>query len=60
MDIARDFCVDTWADVEFITCHSKHRVPGLATKLVSIGVEILKKRGVKVFDKCQKHFRFFP
>ena len=48
VDVSADYNVDTWADVEFVTCHSQIRVPGLATEIIRNGVSILKERGVKV------------
>ena len=41
---------ENWTDVEFVVCHSKKRIPGLATELVGMGVRILKERGVKVYS----------
>ena len=48
VDMTRDFHVDTWADVEFLACHSEKRIPGLGTELVARAVQKLQEMGVKV------------
>ena len=59
VDMAKEYMVDTWADVEFLVCRSDIRVPGLGTELVRRAVVIMEERGVKVgqtrtrFHRCQ-------
>ena len=48
VDMTRDFHVDTWADVEFLACHSEKRIPGLGTELIARAVQKLQEMGVKV------------
>ena len=51
VDLARDFVADTWADIEFLACHSKNRIPGLGTELVATAVQKLQEMGVKVRER---------
>ena len=51
VDMTRDFHVDTWADVEFLACHSEKRIPGLGTELIARAVEKLQEMGVKVGNR---------
>mgnify|MGYP001469014365 CR=1 FL=1 len=51
VDIARDFRVDTWADVEFLACHSEKRIPGLGTELVVRAVQKMQEVRVKVGER---------
>ena len=51
VDIARDFHVDTWADVEFLACHSEKIIPGLGTELVVRAVQKMQEKRVKVRER---------
>ena len=48
VDLARDYGVETWAEVELLACHSATRVPGLGTELIARGVQKLREDGVEV------------
>ena len=48
VNISHEFHVETWADVEFLACHSEKRIPGLGTELIARGVEKLQEIGQKV------------
>ena len=65
LDMARDYQVSTWGDVDFLVCRSDVRMPGLGTELGRRAVDMQHMRGVRVitaiassyfsgriFDKC--------
>merc|ERR1719318_1691622 len=68
LDMARDYQVSTWGDVDFLVCRSDVRVPGLGTELSRRAVDMQLQRGVRVvtaiassyysariFEKCGFH-----
>ena len=52
LDVAGQYGVSQWAEVEFLVCHSQLRVPGLGTELVRIGTNMLADTGTKVNPDC--------
>ena len=48
VDMEQSFKCISWADVEFLVCRDKERIPGLGTELVRRAVSIMHDRGVKV------------
>lgn len=48
IDISSSYQVDQWSDIMLLAARSDIRIPGLGTELVTRGMDLAQKRGIKV------------